>query len=190
MRSQKEILHTLSDKELYLNLYLTQCFMLFTAVIGAYFFQGSILVPFQQITISLKATLIGAVFAFIVIVIEIICMKLLPEKWFDDGGINERIFKNMHPLQIVFFSIIVGFSEELLFRGVIQTEFGIVIASLIFALIHIRYLGNVFLFSFVVIISFSLGALYWWTGNLWTSITAHIIIDLVLGILIRYNRFK
>ncbi|PTL40392.1 CPBP family intramembrane glutamic endopeptidase [Alkalicoccus saliphilus] len=187
MSRQAEIIHKLSDKELYANLYMTQTMILTAALILAFFLQGSVFAPFFLIDITWQATLIGAGFAGLVLLTEFLCYYTLPKKWFDDGGINERIFRRMPAVQIVGLSMLVAFSEELLFRGVLQTEFGIVAASLIFALIHIRYLSKWFLFLFVIVMSFSLGFLFMWTENLWTVITAHFLIDAVLGLLIRYR---
>src|SRR5699024_1354366 len=76
---------------------------------------------------------------FIVIVVLII-MHTVPKKYYDDGGINLIVFKNRSILSIFMIALIVSISEVLLFRVVIQTDFGYVFASSVFALIHIRYL--------------------------------------------------
>lgn len=187
MKKQAEIIRDLSNKELYANLYLTQGIILAAALILAFFLQGSVFAPFLLINITWQATMIGAAFAGAVLLLEFFCYYTLPKKWFDDGGINERIFRRMSVPKILGLSALVALSEEILFRGVLQTEFGLVAASLIFALIHVRYLSKWFLFLFVIVMSFALGLLFMWTGNLWTVITAHFLIDAVLGLLIRFR---
>jgi uncharacterized protein len=190
LNNQTRIIDQLSDKELYVNLLVTQGIIFCCALIGAWILQSNIFTPFLLIDFTWSATSAGLMFAALILLMEVIFTYTLPEKWFDDGGINVRIFKNMPPYFIVLVSGIVAFSEELLFRGVLQTEFGIVVSSLIFALIHLRYLKKVFLFSFVLAMSFGLGFLFMWTGNLWSVIVAHFVIDSILGLFIRYRHIS
>lgn len=132
--------------------------------------------------------LIGFGSAFIVIVFDIILMSVFPNESFDDGGINKRIFKKQPILFIIGFTLLVAICEELLFRGTIQTTFGYVFASLLFALVHIRYLKKTVLFLSIVLVSFFIGWIFERTENLLITITAHFIIDLVLGLIIRFKK--
>src|SRR5699024_11474282 len=59
---------------------------------------------------------------------------------------------------------------ELLFRGVLQTTFGYIPASVIFALVHVRYLSKPVLLISVLLISFFIGYLFEVTGNLYVTI--------------------
>ncbi len=79
-------------------------------------------------------------------------------------------------------------TEEWLFRGVVQTHWGLGAASVIFAVLHVRYLEKWFLFLMVVLISLFLGALYEQTGSLWVTVVAHFLIDVVLALHIRLQR--
>jgi membrane protease YdiL (CAAX protease family) len=67
-----------------------------------------------------------------------------------------------------------GVGEETFFRGVIQQEFGLVIASLVFGLVHAgpdrRYLVWT---AWAVLAGFLFGALYEVTGGLLAPILAH-----------------
>ncbi|WP_280768267.1 CPBP family intramembrane glutamic endopeptidase [Salipaludibacillus daqingensis] len=186
MNKQAELIKKLTDKELILNLYVTQIGMLVIAILISLFL-GNVFLPFQHLFFQLDHLMIGFVFGIGVVLIELFLYRIVPRKWFDDGGINERVFSALHPIHIVFISLIVAISEEILFRGVLQSQFGIWIASFIFALVHFRYLSNIFLFSVTVALSFSLGGLFLWTENLLTVIVAHFIIDVILGLLIRYK---
>jgi membrane protease YdiL (CAAX protease family) len=85
---------------------------------------------------------------------------------------------------------LIAISEEILFRGVLQTHFGIWVASLIFAILHFRYLSKWLLFTMVVSISFLLGIVYDLTETLYTTIIAHFLIDLVFAIQIRLQFVK
>ncbi|MFC4737991.1 CPBP family intramembrane glutamic endopeptidase [Bacillus daqingensis] len=184
---KREVLDQFTDRELYANLYATQGFMLAAALIVSYFLSGSVFTPFIGLDWSSAAVNAGIIFAAAVIVLEIILYKAVPSSWFDDGGVNERIFQHMHPAHIAVVSLVVAICEEVLFRGVIQEHFGLLAASILFALIHVRYLKNMFLFSFVVLMSVGLGVVYEWTGTLVSVIIAHFLIDFILGLLIRYR---
>lgn len=86
-------------------------------------------------------------------------------------------------------AFVVAVAEELFFRGILQTALGFAAASLIFALVHIRYLFKWYLTLNVVLLSFGMGWLFEMTGNLAVTITMHFIIDFMLGLAIR-NRSK
>lgn len=128
----------------------------------------------------------GAVPALVIVVIDIILIWTVPRKYLDDGGINERIFQKQSISFIFIVALTVAISEELLFRGVIQTVFGYFVASTIFALVHLRYLKKPVLFISVVGISFLMGYLFEITGNLLVTITTHFIVDFLLGLVIRF----
>src|SRR5690606_38739392 len=156
MRKQKEIIDQLSDRELMINFYLSQGIILVTALSLTPFLFTSFsdlftLFRFEKIG---QVLFIGGGAGLIVVLLDLLLMKILPESYFDDGGINERLFTNRGFWQIIWIALLVAFCEELLFRGVIQTKFGLVAASLIFAIVHFRYLVNKFLFVYVVLLSF------------------------------------
>lgn len=134
--------------------------------------------------------LFGFITALIVIIIDYIMMKLLPSHLLDDGGVNEKIFKNRNVLHIIFLTALIAFSEELLFRGIIQTHFGLLVASLIFAILHFRYVSKIILFIMVVSVSFLLGIVYELTNTIYSTMIAHFIIDLVFAIQIRRKFLK
>lgn len=134
--------------------------------------------------------LFGFITALIVIIIDYIMMKLLPSHLLDDGGVNEKIFNNRNVLHIIFLTALIAFSEELLFRGIIQTHFGLLVASLIFAILHFRYVSKIILFIMVVSVSFLLGIVYELTNTIYSTMIAHFIIDLVFAIQIRRKFLK
>jgi uncharacterized protein len=182
-----ELIKGLTDKELLSHLYLTQLLLLgITFILGILLFDHfSYLrsIDFSDVRILLIGVSAGAV----VVIVDIILMKLLPKSFYDDGGLNERIFKNRSVLHIAWIAALVAFSEELLFRGVIQTKVGLILASLIFAIIHFRYLFNWFLFSNIVILSFFIGSVYEWSNNLALTMIMHFTIDFLLGLYIKYK---
>ncbi|NCU16352.1 CPBP family intramembrane glutamic endopeptidase [Pallidibacillus pasinlerensis] len=189
MRKQKEIIDQLSDRELMINFYLSQGIILVTALSLTPFLFTSFsdlftLFRFEKIG---QVLFIGSGAGLIVVLLDLLLMKILPESYFDDGGINERLFTNRGFWQIIWITLLVAFCEELLFRGVIQTKFGLVAASLIFAIVHFRYLANKFLLTYVVLLSFFIGYIYEYTGNLAATFMMHFVIDSLLGLLIYYK---
>jgi hypothetical protein len=100
-------------------------------------------------------------------------------KWM--SGTRELVTKLMGPLfadattiDILFISLISGFCEEVLFRGVIQEQWGLFPASVIFGVLHTagpRY-PHYPIWAFTAALIF--GGMYGATHSLWPPIVAHI----------------
>lgn len=184
---QAELIKQLTEKEIVLNLYITQLLILLVTVILSRLIHKDWLYPLQFLSWEMSDVYLGIGVAFAVVFLEVIGMKYLPKHFFDDGGINQRVFAKRGPIHIIFLSFVVGFSEELLFRGLLQTTYGLIPATIIFAVIHFRYLFNKFLFTVTLGLSLLLGLLYMYTGNLITVIVCHMFIDMILGWFIRFK---
>lgn len=185
-KSYFELVKKIPEHELLRSLYLTQLFLLIMAlVLGFFFFDslGAFLSLFQLTEADILFYGVGG--GLVVVIADFIFMRLLPAEWYDDGGINERIFQKRSFGEIAGIAFVVALGEELLFRGVLQTHFGLIVASLLFALVHYRYLFRLFLFINVVGLSFLLGFIYHVTENLVVTIVMHFIIDFLLGCLIK-----
>ncbi|MFJ7746017.1 lysostaphin resistance A-like protein [Peribacillus sp. NPDC097295] len=183
---QAELIKQLTDKQLLSNLFLTQMIILTVA-----FFLGVILFKDFSAFLNLfnfndmNILLVGVPAGILVVMFDVSLMKVTPASYQDDGGVNERIFRSLPYFMIFIVALVVAVSEEILFRGVIQTHIGLLWTSLIFAVVHYRYLFNWFLFLSVMVLSFFIGFLFEWTQNILVTITAHFLIDFILGILIR-----
>ncbi|MFC3882756.1 CPBP family intramembrane glutamic endopeptidase [Bacillus songklensis] len=176
----------MTDRELLLNLYITQALLLFIAiVIGIWQYDhfSSFLAIWQWDVFELFV--IGGISGILVVIIDLFLMKILPKDWYDDGGINERIFQYRSTFHLFILCLLISLTEEILFRGVLQAHFGLFWASLIFALVHLRYLSKLFLLVSVMILSFFLGILFWWTHNLCVTIVTHFLIDFLLALNIK-----
>ncbi len=92
---------------------------------------------------------------------------------------NLRRFKplliELHQGELIYISILAGFSEELLFRGFLQPLWGIVAASLIFGFLHAATFGY---FLLATVMGFYLGGLFQYTGNLLVPMSVHTLYDL------------
>src|SRR5699024_12728453 len=122
----------------------------------------------------------GVLPTFIIILINIILDKFVPKQFLDDGGINEKLFSNQSVYSIFIIAAVVAISEELLFRGVVQTTYGSLFASLLFAAIRIRSLKKPVLLFGALGTRFYIGSLYELTSNLNVTIRAHCIIHFIL----------
>lgn len=181
-QSQAELLKKISNKELIYSLYISQQFFLVLAILLAYILFDSYNEFFSLFVFDWEEiVLLGVVPGIIVVAIDIFLIKILPKSAYDDGGINQRIFTSLNIPQIFILSIIVAVSEEMLFRGILHTFLGFIIASTIFALIHFRYLNKIALLISIFLLSFLIGYMYELTNNLLVPIAAHFCIDFLLG---------
>lgn len=190
MTKQSEIIKKLSDAELNKQLLLSQIIMLVIGIFLSIFLFESIDVWFDLFVLDLSEIVFYGVFSGLIIVIfDLILMKVFPKRYYDDDGINARIFSGRPITGIFALALLVAVSEEILFRGVIQTTFGYLFASVIFALIHIRYLKKPVLLLSVLAVSFYIGYIFLLTGNLFVTIMSHFVVDFTLGIVIRFQKW-
>ncbi|MEB1806893.1 MAG: CPBP family intramembrane metalloprotease [Bacillaceae bacterium] len=191
MKRQAKIIQEMSDREILLNLYITQAIMLLIAIVLGFFLIDDMSAFWEMFKWDpVQIFLIGGGIAIIVIIIDLLFDRYFPKVWMDDGGINEKVFAKRNVFHIFFIALIVSISEEILFRGILQTQIGLIPASLLFALIHFRYLSKPLLFSMAVILSFVLGLLFELTNNLLVPIFTHFLIDFVLGLYIMISARK
>ena len=73
--------------------------------------------------------LVGGMSGIAVVIVDLVLMKIMPAKYYDDGGLNERMFQKRSLLQIALIAAVVAIGEEILFRGVIQTHMGLILSS-------------------------------------------------------------
>ena len=109
-------------------------------------------------------------------------------------GVLARLFVNARPGAVVAVSLLAGFGEELLFRGVLQNllagampiELAILFAGIAFGLAH--YVNGVY-FVVATLVGIYLGLLYHWTGNLLIACLVHALYDWVaIHIYLRQSR--
>lgn len=186
---QSEIIKQLSDRELKLQLFLSQGIFIVLAVVLSFFFFNEMRQWLLYFSWEPEQIIFyGVIPGLIIVLIDIILIWVLPKRYYDDGGINERVFKGQTVRFVFILSLTVAIAEEILFRGVLQTTFGYIIASTIFALVHIRYLTKPVLFISILFVSFYIGYLFEITGNLLVTITTHFTVDFILGLLIRFQK--
>jgi membrane protease YdiL (CAAX protease family) len=96
--------------------------------------------------------------------------------------------KTMGPAAALLISLCAGIGEELFFRGVLQTEFGLLIASLLFSLLHFGAAVREFPFVAVwyAIIGGYIGWVYVIEGSIWVPILMHAIYDFAALLYFRF----
>lgn len=103
-----------------------------------------------------------------------------------DRSVGELI-KNL-----VFIALFAGIGEELFFRGILQRIFirltqnpwmGIVLTAAIFSGMHFQFYG----FFPRFLLGILLGAIYWYSGSMWTAILAHFLYDAVIILVVYFN---
>lgn len=190
-KRQAELINEMEDKEVLFHLYLTQLMIIILSSIIGFFLFEDLESFFELWEWNIKEILLfGGGSAIIVISIDSVLMKVLPKHMYDDGGINEKVFKNRPIWHTFIICLLVALSEELFFRGVLQTHFGYLIASIVFAILHFRYLFKWALLLVVISLSFYIGWIYIITGNLLVTIFMHFLIDFVFALMIRINYLR
>ncbi|WP_379140519.1 CPBP family intramembrane glutamic endopeptidase [Paenibacillus sp. sgz500992] len=177
----------LTDKLLLINLYITQGLTLFIGLIWILLQKRN---PFDILNFPNSVNFVywGLGLAGIMLIVDFILTYIVPEESMDDGGINQLLFGNRPLWHIVVIAAVVSVCEELLFRGAIQHGLGPYWTSILFAVIHVRYLRHWIPTGWVFLSSYGLGYIYIHSGTIWAPILCHFFIDLFSGLMIRYRR--
>ncbi|AKG35441.1 CPBP family intramembrane glutamic endopeptidase [Paenibacillus durus] len=187
IKVQKASPEQLTDRLLLINLYVTQGLTLIIGLIWVLFQKRN---PFHVLNFpeSINFAAWGLGLAVIMLIVDFVLTYIVPEQTMNDGGINELLFRKRPLWHIVLIAAIVSICEELLFRGAIQFAFGPYWTSILFAIIHVRYLRHWIPTGWVFASSYGLGLIYIYSGTIWAPILCHFIIDLFSGLVIRYRR--
>lgn len=187
VRLQKVDVSKLDEKTLLLNVYITQLLTLLVGI-GLLWIQGRSVFDLLAVPDGWRPWIWGAGFGALVLAADLVLSRWIPEEVTDDGGINEMMFRRRSFLHIAALCFIVAVCEEVLFRGAVQYWLGPYWTSILFALVHVRYLQHWLMTGLVFSISYGLGWIANQTGTLWTPIAAHFMIDFIMGLIIRYRR--
>jgi uncharacterized protein len=105
--------------------------------------------------------------------------------------LSKRTIKDLL-INVICIAGLAAVGEELLFRGMVQRLFikifrtpwpGIIITAFLFSAMHMQFYG--FLPRFLL--GILLGAVYWYSGSLWTAILAHFVYDALVIVLVYFN---
>lgn len=120
--------------------------------------------------------LLGALTAACTISLGLLAYRLLPVLRGIAEELAPRVVDGADSGSLVLISIFSGVGEEAFFRGAVQQEFGLVVASLLFGLVHVgpdrRYLVWT---AWAVLAGFVFGVVYDLSGGLLAPVLAHAV---------------
>jgi uncharacterized protein len=120
------------------------------------------------------SVLLGTLTAVSTVSLGLLAYRLLPVLREIAAELAPRLVDHADRSSLVLVAVFSGVGEETFFRGALQQEFGLVVASLVFGLVHVgpdrRYLVWT---AWAVLVGFLFGALYEVTGGLLAPILAH-----------------
>ena len=85
------------------------------------------------------------------------------------------MFRAMPVAAMIVIAALSGAGEELFFRGALQANVGIWIASLLFGAMHVWKKDALIYGVYAAVIGLIFGGLYLWRGSLWTPMLAHAV---------------
>lgn len=182
----------LSKKFLLLNLILSQSIILILGLILYWLFYMKNGASWLELftAASLKTICFYTVTGSTILgVFQLIFIKFVsPARLYDE--INKQIFEKFSYFELLFIFLFGAWAEELLFRAVIQPFLGVWLTSLIFMVIHFRYLKKVYALFEVYLLSVVLGWLYIMTSSLWVPVICHFTVNYVMAVLAKNGYFK
>ena len=97
------------------------------------------------------------------------------------------LFAEIGMREVVVIALAAGIGEELLFRGALQPEIGLIPASLVFGALHTGGRGTLAFGCWVAVMGAALGWLAVATGGLLAPIVAHALYDAAALVHIRWG---
>jgi hypothetical protein len=174
------------DRVLLLNLYVTQGLVLGLALLIIWLGKGSVAGLFAVRAQDAGIAVVHAMaVAALVLAADGMLSRLAPGMMKDESGIDEKLFAGRPLAHVAFICLMAAVSEELLFRGALQPLIGNFWTSALFAAIHVRYLRHWLPTLTVFAASLALGWAFARTGTLVAPVTAHFLIDMVNGYMLR-----
>ena len=180
----------MTKKLLLINIFLSQTIILIVALVLKKLLVNDIsLQTIFTLNLSLPNFIVLGLGSSALLLLQLLFHKYLPqEKLFDE--INSILLEKfpLPVLALIFFGSAIV--EELLFRGIVQNILGIWLASLLFSLIHVRYLKKIYILIEVYLMGLILGFSYHLTLSLWIPILSHFTINFVTAFLIKKGYIK
>lgn len=186
---------TFSRSQILIMVILMEAGLLLAATVLAHFWKVDLLplLKLEDPSLLLIGVLFGALMSgssFLFSTLASKCRNIFPIVGAFEEFIKQTLiplFSGVNLLDISLIAISSGFCEEVLFRGVVQTQWGLLIASVIFGLFH--YAGNRFIFYVIwaACAGAALGVAMDYFHSLWVPIVAHMVNNFMSISMVRYR---
>ncbi|NLM21006.1 MAG: CPBP family intramembrane metalloprotease [Peptococcaceae bacterium] len=175
----------LSKKVLLLNIILTQAILLVVAVAIKFFWAPHIslhLLLETKITPGIIAVLLLG--TLLLLLLQLLFYKCVPRHELAEE-LNRMLMEKFSLTELCFIFFTGALVEEFLFRFLLQSLLGITLTSLIFALIHVRYISKKYMLLEVFLLSIILGIIFEITSMLYVPIVCHFMLNILTALLIK-----
>jgi len=165
---------------------LTHGILLLTALLLKIFIIKDTMVfsSFFNAEISIKIIIILLAGSLSLIGLQLLFIKFVPEeKLFDQ--LNMILMERFSLSELFVIFLIGAFTEELLFRGMIQPFLGIILTCLVFVGIHFRYFSKKIILLEIFLMGIILGIVYQMTNQLYVPVICHLILNFFMAVLIK-----
>lgn len=178
----------LTRRDLVSSMAVTTVLLLLVSCLVLFFSQINILDHMNALIRGVPSSILDyALLIFVpalVVGLEWLLFRFVPQRyWYDP--LNDQLGKKFSLFELALFFAVGAVSEELLFRGVLQNLFGFFIATILFVLIHVRYLKRFFLLGVSLILGCSLGCVYLLSGKLWVVVLCHFLLNMGVMMMIK-----
>ncbi|MEC3533629.1 CPBP family intramembrane metalloprotease, partial [Bacillus thuringiensis] len=123
MNIQRHNVEDMSPQEIRPNLYITQLIIIGIGCLLAYILFQDVKEVFNLWKWEpVSILIIRGWVAIGIVLLYNDAMRVLPESWVDDGGINDKRFRGLSDLHLNVITFVKVYAEEFLFIGVLQTQ--------------------------------------------------------------------
>lgn len=141
-------------------------------------------VGIYPVNLSLHSFMTLFAILFLQLALMFVSFKFIPKKYLYEKAIRDLACENSLAFLLLIF-LLNSLAEELIFRAILQENFGILLASVLFAAAHIAYYKKVFLLIFVFVQGLLLGLLYELTNSLFFCVLSHTVFNFLTVYLIK-----
>lgn len=145
---------------------------------------------------SIDAVINGVLFCFPLFALSFIFFGPLADRFEFLSGcceLREKVVKplahELKPFTALIIAFCAGFGEELFFRGLVLNELGIILSSVLFALIHFGFAVRYYLIPVLIYVAIGFYFAFLATEfGLWTAIFTHVFYDFVVLVVMGKTR--
>lgn len=149
-------------------------------------------ISLMPVKFTMQAGLQGLALGFGITIASSIVYRIWAEYRRSADQYLSLVLKPLILPDLIWLGLLPGLSEELLFRGVMLPEFGldvvgVLLSSACFGVLHLSSLKQWSYVVWATIVGAALGLSAIWTGNLLVPIVAHVITNLVSGLIWKFS---